>query len=563
MNIDISNNKTVKLLINVCLSSAGVYALLFSFGFLSLRAKLNMLGVWTNISLSQEIYVNETIVSIPRLLAGLLISSFLLLPISYVIFILLRKLFSLKTKKIMPMWYFIIFIASFFLLYYFLQPLGNQDLLLKNGQSNEFASLIINRQLFTHFFYQFQIVTSIFLLYVLLRLWTSRDLSDKNIYFIFKIMLTMIFSMTIFLIPINHGVLISSNEYRRATLRLKSNDSIPDFKESFQVYPIIETSNELVFAFDAGDISNSDTEKIKDMRVVMIKSYLIKSITFADKSDDIMRLAYKDNKQIGGNDMGFTKLFITLLMFLLTTAFLGIIPERVNAQSTKSEEKEGQNDTSWARVFPALKNKSLDGLFQILENLSSGLKGDKPSVNDMSQLNIWIYDIKKNNYKQITKDGGYLYPRISLDGKKISYIKNSQLGIMDFDGSDKKVVDSQKKYQKLLGWNSKTSEYLLSTEEGTLYFLNVEKKSLKEINLGTGDFKNVDVESFIRLSQTSSNQKEVYDARKNNVWAIYEYHEDYEEPKELIKDGYINYSPSWIDEDKIIFVSNRSSINHD
>jgi hypothetical protein len=558
MNQDISNNKIIKLLIEVVLSSAGIYAILFFFGFLSLRAKLNMLGIWTGISLSQEMYVNEAIVSIPRLLAGLLISSFLILPIPYLIVSLLRKLFSWNIKKIMLLWYFIIFIASLFLLYYFFQPIKNQDLLLKNSQLNEFASLIINRQFFTHLLYQFQILTSIFLLYVLIGLWTSNDLSNKNIY-----LFTMIFLTNVSLIPINHGILISSNEYRKATLRLKSNDSVPDFKESLKIYPIIKTDKELVFLFDADYVKKPDTEEIKDPRVVMIKNDLIKSITFAQKSDDIMRLVYKNNKQTGGNDMRFSKLFITLSMFLLTIGCLGVVTGIVDAQSKKDGKKQVQADTSWVSVFPMLATKAMDEVFQILESLSSGLKGDEPAINDISQLNIWIYDIKNKNYKQITKDGGYLYPRISLDGKKISYIKEVQLYIMDIDGKDKKLVDNQKKYQKLLGWNSDKSEYLLFTEDDKLFFLNAEKRTLKEIQLGAGNFKHIDIKSFIRLSQTFTNQKEVYETRKNNVWTIYEYHKDYEKPKILIRDSNINYSPSWIDENEIIFVSNRHSGNYD
>ena len=558
MNQDMSNNKTIRLLIEVLLSSTGLYAILFSFGFLSLRAKLNMLGIWTNISFSQETYVNEAVVSIPLSIAGLLISSFLILPVSYLIFSLLRKLLSWNIKRIMLIWYLMIFVSSIVLLYYFFQPLGNQDLLLKNSQLNDFASIIINRSFFTHIFYQFQILTSIFLLYVLIRIWVSNNLSNNNIDLILKIVFTMILLMNVFLIPINHGILISSNEYRKATLRLNNNDSVPDFKETSEVYPIIKTEKELVFVYEAENIKKSDTKKMKDYKVVVIKNDLIKSITFTHKYDDIMKLAYKNNKQTGGNDMRIPKIFITLFMSLLTTGFLGVTIEKAHAQSKKDEKKQVQTDTLWVSVFPMLTSKALDEVFQILESLSSGLKGGEPAVNDLSQLNIWFFDIKNNKYKQITKDGGYLYPRVSLNCKKISYIKDAQLGIMNIDGKDRKLVDNQKKYQKLLGWNSKTSEYLLFTDEGKLYFLNAEKGALKEIQLGTGNFKDTDISSFIRLSQMFSNQKEVYETRENNVWTIYEYREDYEEPKKLIRDSNINYSPSWIDENTIIFVSNRS-----
>jgi hypothetical protein len=156
-----------------------------------------MLGVWTDIYLSYQLCINETIKFIPSVLPWFLLVILLLSMPVYLFSLILKRVTWNKNKPIPLKFCFSLICLFLVLLYVFIKPTLNQDLLLKNDLIglNEFAPLIIfsNQCMLTYVFYQVQLLSFVLMTFILLRLLSSRHPKYENTYLVTKIIFVIIF----------------------------------------------------------------------------------------------------------------------------------------------------------------------------------------------------------------------------------------------------------------------------------------------------------------------------------------------------------------------------------
>ena len=404
--------------------------------------------------------------------------------------------------------------------------MGNQNLLFRNiAKTNLFLPLVVSCNAGTWTFYSVQILVSVFIFFLALRLWLTNDPQRDNVYGYLKGITTLLFFINFILVPINYGVMISSKEYREAIVLLTKKGIVDG--DSIQGTLLLQTDRELVLL--------SENLKKEQQSLFVIRRANIGGIRIIDALDPLLTEIWNDELKKNKEKVHTVIPMDTNLLFQLS-------PTLVDYLSTLGNE-----------------------ITTILNNFQKIVKGGRVAENipDRSGLNIWIYDIDGERFRQITTDGDYFSPRVSSDGQRICFIKDSKLWEMTIDGREKTLIDQQRPYNRITGWDGK-SQYLLIGKERKLYLLDRQQKDLQEIILGIEKFKKITVDAFIKISQTASSGKMIYAARKerdSGSWRLIEDHDDYVIAKVVLDDGYINLSPSWLnDENRIIFVSNRKKI---
>lgn len=524
---DITKIKT--LILQVLFSTAGISAFLYVCGMLAVRSKMNMLGIWTDVDLNSCDYINESIrifLNLPIILGCLSASA---VPVILIIYLagLFGYSFSWNRNKHIPLKYCSLFLLLISIMtIIFAQPMGNQNLLFRNiAKTNLFLPLVVSCNAGTWAFYSVQILVSVFIFFLALRLWLTNDPQRDNVYGYLKGITTLLFFINFILVPVNYGVMISSKEYREAIVLLTKKGIVDG--DSIQGTLLLQTDRELVLL--------SENLKKEQQSLFVIRRANIGGIRIIDALDPLLTEIWNDELKKNKEKVHTVIPMDTNLLFQLS-------PTLVDYLSTLGNE-----------------------ITTILNNFQKIVKGGRVAENipDRSGLNIWIYDIDGERFRQITTDGDYFSPRVSSDGQRICFIKDSKLWEMTIDGREKTLIDQQRPYNRITGWDGK-SQYLLIGKERKLYLLDRQQKDLQEIILGIEKFKKITVDAFIKISQTASSGKMIYAARKerdSGSWRLIEDHDDYVIAKVVLDDGYINLSPSWLnDENRIIFVSNRKKI---
>lgn len=560
---DITNIKA--LMLQVLFSTAGISAFLYVCGMLALRSKLNMLGIWTGVDLNSYDYLDESI----RIFSSLPII-LLFLSASAVPFLLVTSVaglfgysFPWHSNRFISRRYLLpLVLLSLLLIYFFLLPMGNADLLFRNDrQLNDCLALVVSRGNETWAFFCMQILVSLLLFFLLYRLWSTNYPRRNIVYQYFKWAMAIIFLINCILIPINYGVMISPINYHQAEVSLTRGGIVDG--DTIQGNLLLQTDRELVLYV-------KNTKEGKGSLFVINRAD-IGGIRIDDAPQSLLAEIWPDEKtkRPGMMKMGKIFLIVVLLFFVtLTSAFAEKKSDLKNIQPLENEKTETtiSADTNILfQLFPTLVDHlSTFGneITTILNNFQNIIKGDREaeSLPDRKDLNIWIYDINGKKFRQITSDGGYFSPRVSPDGQRICFIKDSKLWKMTVDGTTKILIDQQQPYDRVLGWDGK-SHYLLVGKNKKLYLLERQQKELREMGLGSGKLKNITVDTFIRISQTASNGKMIYAAGKgNDSRRLIEDHDDYMNAKVILDDGSINLSPCWLNhENGIIYVSNRKN----
>lgn len=564
-----TTEKMKKVVWELLFSSVGIYAFLYIGGMLAVSAKLNMLGLWSEVDLNAFYYVNETVRilanNLPLLLLGMLVGSAPFLLIGYVMKFVGYSLSWNKNRSISLPFCFLFVIYYSILLYFFLQPMGNYDLLFrKTAHVNDYLHLVINRNKISWTFYYIQVFSVISILLLLARLWSIKHVHLNKVYQYVKWVLTILFLIHLIFIPINYGLMISSKDFRKATVLLTADDIAKD--KRLEGYLLIQTDKDLIFL-------TTNSNEVDD-RLFIINREQIAGIHILIESQNNMLADISRNALInknGGLEMiRWPAIIFLLLIGTLSIAFSERTNQKINTQQQTTEAMPSAdlfNIEQMHQLFPILSDylsKFGTEIETILENLQNILKGEEEveKLPDIHDLNIWIYDIREQSFKQITNDGGYFSPRTSIDSQIIVFIKDSKLWKMAIDGKDKILVDGKQPYQRILGWDG-ASQYLLLGEDNKLLLLNTHKNAINEIELGIGRFKNINIDAFISLSEISSSGKTIYASKSSdNSWHLVEDRGDYESANLLIDDGNINLTPCWMDgESKVIYVSNRNGHN--
>lgn len=529
------------------------YALIYCFGLISFKAQLNMLGVWSGISYNQEIFREIFIVFLTSAGSQLALISIVFLPIIFLALFIPLKLFkfTLTWKQDQPLSSLsclvltILYIIVFFI---YSQPLANQELLLFAPEiKNDYAYLftISEYSTFNFFFYYLEVISLLVLLFAVIKLWSSKPAPNSKTYLFFQFFLSLLGGIHLLLIPINYGVLFLSNNYYPANIKIKDSQPI-------RGYPIIQTDKDLVIFVEKDDKT--------EQKILFKKRSDINEIVFDKKSTNILDTLFKH--QLTGEktmEWKFKKTIIGLtLCFLLSFTLVFAQKEHSQKITIKPED-----DVSFlAEIYPYLIAMPVEKIIETLESLSSALRGDGDDSVTVhpDQLNIWLYDLINKKLKQITKNGGYLSPRGSNDGSKISYIRKNKLWIMDTDGNNQKIIDDRFQYLQLLGWNSISGEYLLVTKENKLLSLSKKNDSVEEIVPQQGKLKKVLLDGFVQLSRKTLGDKSISSLNQQDRWFIIEDHEDYDEAEVILENEHILYSPSWFSGDsKVIFVSDMDT----
>ena len=565
--------------LQLAVSTAGVSALLYLLGFLALRAKLNFLGVWTDLSLSSQQNLDAAasflvmaalyaLIAVPCLLLLLYLA---FLPVQRLLgFRLswhLRRPLSLRTGMVL----FFLFLAFWFV---FSQPLGLQDALLGACPSGTVQWMVLT-PLWGTLLYMVQVLSIAVLALVQIRLWSSVPAGPQAACRILRALFLPLTLASLVLMMMNYGVLVSSRSYRKAELSVTSSSGAA---ASLSGYPLLQTDQELVLYLPASDGKAWDHRCSGPLKppslgaaVVLLPRDTVRRIDFSTISKDPITLddVPKSQRTL------MMKTFSLMILLLLVSSSL-VLAEQVppatgTAGSTQqpspigtSPERDGKvvTSTSWlGRFFPVLLKHGADVLTS-LQNVADALRGDEShGAIDSSTLNVWTYSIPDRTYRQLTQGGGYLYPRASSDGKSVSVLRNGELQVVDLASQKSRTIETHKKLALLLGWREEAEEYLLADGEGRAYLLNVRARTLDEIALGRDDLRSVTLDRLLTLARTAPSGAEVFDssAITGTGYEILVDRPGALEAETVLSDGFINRTPSWLkDGEVIVYVSNRS-----
>lgn len=564
--------------LQLAVSTAGVSALLYLLGFLALRAKLNFLGVWTDLSLSSQQNLDAAasflvmaalyaLIAVPCLLLLLYLA---FLPVQRLLgFRLswhLRRPFSLRTGMVL----FFLFLAFWFA---FSQALGLQDALLGACPSGTVQWMVLT-PLWGTLLYMVQVLSIAVLALVQMRLWSSVPAGPQAACRILRALFLPLTLASLVLMMMNYGVLVSSRSYRKAELSVTSSSGAA---ASLSGYPLLQTDQELVLYLPASDekawtnrCSRPPDSPSLGAAVVLLPRDTVRRIDFSTISNDPITLDVPESQR-----MLMMKTFSLMILLLLVSSSL-VLAEQVppvagTAGSTQqrsptgtSPERDGKvvTSTSWlGHFFPILRKHGADVLTS-LQNVADALRGDEGNgAIDSSTLNVWTYSIPDRTYRQLTQGGGYLYPRASSDGKSVSVLRNGELQVVDLASQKSRTIETQKKLALLLGWREEAEEYLLADGEGRAYLLNVRDGTLDEIALGRDDLRSVTLDRLLTLARTAPSGAEVFDssAITGTGHEILVDRPGALEAETVLSDGFVNRTPSWLkDGEVIVYVSNRS-----
>ena len=550
------------LMLQTLFSTAGLSALLYVCGMIAVRSKLNMLGVWTGVDLDVYDYFNESVrifLSLPVIFGCLIAVALLLILLDYVAGLAGYE-FTWSSRRPVALGYgmaiaFLCLTTTCF----FVQPMSNSDLLFVNSaKTNAFLPLVVTHRKATWLLFFSQLLVTAILFMLVYRLWSSSSSRKKFLYGFCRMAVTAFFLINCFLIPINYGVMISSQKYSMATIFLNEKDEvIPD---SVQGFLLLQTDRELVLYQDKGRETGACLLIINRADISRIQ------ITEASKPllEDIWQGQIRTEGEMKKTMYAF---FAVLLLFVLTSSVAFAEKKSTHEDASLKQEKttpQADMDKSmFLQFFPAIADYLSacgDDIVAILNSFQNIVKGEERNsgVEERSDLNIWTYNPEQGSYRQITRDGGYFSPRISQDGAYISFIKDSKLCQMRMDGKGQNIVDQTRPYDRLIGWDGH-SRYLLADKDGNLLSLDTGEGSLQKIKLGEGDFRNISMDALIEIAETAPGGKTIRACRKaDNSWRIIEDCKDCINARIVIDDGFRNLSPSWLNNGKgIIFVSNR------
>lgn len=236
-------------------------------------------------------------------------------------------------------------------------------------------------------------------------------------------------------------------------------------------------------------------------------------------------------------------------------------PTSTNTQTTDEEEKKELYKLI-DDFYPNYKTYG-EGIFKLIDELPRGEESikaeEKETEKYLSKLNIWCYN-PTGKFWQITRSGGYSYPRTSPNSSQICFIKDNKIYTMDIDGKNETIVNDEYKYKKVLAWNL-NGDYLVTTISDQVYRLAKQEKKVKvvrEIPVSKTNSKYLTLEFIKLFSDRYPNLNKLYAVKNSKgFWAIAEDSTSYRYPKVIFEDTHINLAPCRISSGEVIFVSDR------
>jgi dipeptidyl aminopeptidase/acylaminoacyl peptidase len=244
----------------------------------------------------------------------------------------------------------------------------------------------------------------------------------------------------------------------------------------------------------------------------------------------------------------FSRSAFLIFTFWITLQIVDIqwvVESRVFAAEERSEE------TSW--VTKILK------LFHI-SVVRTNEEGEK------TRLSIWLMEANGKAMRKLKGEGkgNHRSPVFSPDGRKIAYVYDFAVWLMNADSSSPQLVFNEKPVETILAWSQERSgelALLIEREGTTLWSLSLKDKKLKPIEMTNPEtFSKIWINSRISLTEDEV-RDHYYDDEKDWNIQIKKKGERFWKNLTETKEGekpYQDRDPSWSpDGHQIIFASDR------